>query len=180
LVAHSNIGNIGLGRETIHQLSKHNPSHIYLGARNKAKADATISELKSLVPNAHISLLELDLTSFESIKRAAHTFNQTSSKLDVLFNNAGIMATPPGQTREGYELQFGTNHVGHALLTKLLLPKLKETAFKPGSDVRIINLSSSAHHWAPKEGYLLDQVKTDMKATSTWARYGQSKLANIH
>jgi len=174
------IGNIGLGRETVYQLSKHNPSHIYLAARSKAKAEATISELKKLVPNAPISFLELDLASFDSIKKAVATFNESSDRLDLLFNNAGIMACPPGLTKEGYEIQFGTNHVGHALFTKLLLPQLKKTAAEPGSDVRIINLSSSAHAHAPKQGYLLDQVKTDMRQTSTWTRYGQSKLANIH
>lgn len=87
------------------------------------------------------------------------------------------MAVPPGVTKEGYEIQFGTNHVGHALLTKLLLPTLLRTAESPGSDVRIVNLSSEGHNLAPTGGILFDKTKLD--AQSTWARYGQSKLANI-
>lgn len=91
------------------------------------------------------------------------------------------MATPPGLTKEGYETQFGTNHMGHALLTRLLLPTLQKTAKEqgPDADVRIINLSSYAHGWAPKGGLKLPECKTEMRGTNTWARYGQSKLSNI-
>jgi retinol dehydrogenase-12 len=89
------------------------------------------------------------------------------------------MATPPETTKEGYEIQFGTNHVGHALLIKLLLPKLKATAEKPGADVRIISLSSTGHQFAPKGGLLLDKVNSETSSIGTVARYGQSKLANI-
>jgi retinol dehydrogenase-12 len=89
------------------------------------------------------------------------------------------MATPPGTTKEGYEIQFGTNHVGHALLTKLLLPKLEATAEKPDADVRIISLSSTGHQFAPKGGLLLDKVHSETSSIGTVARYGQSKLANI-
>lgn len=86
------------------------------------------------------------------------------------------MAVPKGMTEEGYEIQFGTNHVGHALLTKLLLPTLLSTAEK-GIDVRFVNLSSEGHNLAPTGGILFDKSKLD--AQGTWARYGQSKLANI-
>jgi len=121
----------------------------------------------------------MDLTSLASIKDAANIVNTTTDRLDILMNNAGIMATPPGTTKEGYEIQFGTNHVGHALLTKLLLPKLEATAEKPGSDVRIVTLSSLGHEWAPKGGLDLDHVHSEQTSVSTFARYGQSKLANI-
>ena len=89
------------------------------------------------------------------------------------------MAMPPGTTKEGYEIQFGTNHLGHALLTKLLLPKLLMTAEEPSSDVRIVNLSSAGHGLPPKGGLVLANAKSDMASYSTWVRYGQSKLANI-
>lgn len=88
------------------------------------------------------------------------------------------MALPLGATKEGYETQFGTNHVGHALLTKLLLPTLLSTAKEPDSDVRIINLTSEGHKLAPRSGGLrLEKAQQDMMGT--WARYGHSKLANI-
>jgi NAD(P)-dependent dehydrogenase (short-subunit alcohol dehydrogenase family) len=94
-------------------------------------------------------------------------------------NNAGIMAHPPGLTKDGYEIQFGTNHVGHVLFTRLLLPLLLKTAADPQQDVRIINLTSDGHKLAPKGGFLPDEVKTEMASYTTFARYGQSKLANI-
>ena len=97
--------------------------------------------------------------------------------MDILVNNAGVMAMPYSLTKEGYEIQFGTNHIGHALLTKLLLPTLLKTAEEPGSDVRIVNLTSMGHYLAPSQGIIWDQAALEKK--STWARYGQSKLANI-
>lgn len=92
-------------------------------------------------------------------------------------NNAGIMAVPRGETEEGYEIQFGTNHMGHALLTKLLLPTLQATAEEPGADVRVINLTSEGHNFARTAGALLDKKQLD--AAGAWGRYGYSKLANI-
>ena len=168
----------GLGKESVYQLSKHSPTHLYLAARNQSKAEAAITEIKSKLPNANVEFLQLDLSSFDSIKAAAKTFNAGNRRLDILMNNAGVMACPPGQTKEGYEIQMGTNHVGHALFTTLLLPTLKETAKEPGSDVRIINLSSGAHQRA--NDYRLSEAKTEMKSVSTFQRYAYSKVANIH
>jgi NAD(P)-dependent dehydrogenase (short-subunit alcohol dehydrogenase family) len=87
------------------------------------------------------------------------------------------MATPPDKTTEGYECQFGTNHIGHALFTKLLLPTLLKTADEPSSDVRIINLSSEGHNMAPSGGVIFDTEK--LLTYSAFTRYGQSKLSNI-
>ncbi|KAF9872684.1 retinol dehydrogenase [Colletotrichum karsti] len=175
-------GNIGLGKETITQLSKRNPAHIYLAARSKSKALAAIDDIKKEVPNAApITFLELDLASFESVKRAAKEFLSKEERLHLLINNAGIMAWPAGLTKEGYEVQFGTNHMGHALFTKLLLPTLQKTAKSDkDKDVRIISLSSAAEAWPPRDVYNFEQLKTDMAANGTWERYGASKLANIH
>ena len=159
------------------QLAAHNPSQIFLAARTPSKAEAAINEIKNAVPSANITSLQLDLTSLDSIKAAVDTFQSQTKRLDILMNNAGIMACPPGVTMEGYEIQFGTNHVGHALLTKLLLPTLESTAKDPSSDVRIINLSSEGHNMAPSGGIMFDKAKLD--AQITWVRYGNSKLANI-
>ena len=93
-------------------------------------------------------------------------------------NNAGIMAVPPGETREGYEIQFGTNHMGHALLTRLLMPVLQATAKLPATDVRIVNLTSEGHQLAKGgEATIFNQEK--LKGLGVWPRYGYSKLANI-
>ncbi|KAK2007325.1 short chain dehydrogenase [Colletotrichum eremochloae] len=176
-------GNSGLGLETVRQIAKHNPAHIYLAARSKEKGEAAIETLKKENPDAApISHLPLDLASFESIKAAAKQFTAASDRLDLLINNAGIMHTPEGLTEDGYEIQFGTNHMGHALLTQLLLPTLKKTAAAAGenSDVRVVFLSSAAEGWAPKDTYQFDRLKTTMPETASRFRYGISKVANVH
>jgi NAD(P)-dependent dehydrogenase (short-subunit alcohol dehydrogenase family) len=173
-------GNNGLGKESILQLSKHNPSKIYLCARSSSKAQQAITSIKSVVPNANILFLELDLASLASVKSAAEIFLAENTRLDILINNAGIMAVPPGLTSNGYEIQFGTNYLGHALFTSLLLPLLLSTSSAPNADVRIVNVSSIGVGLAPKAGLVLDQVKSDMKeGYSIWELYGQSKLANV-
>ena len=88
------------------------------------------------------------------------------------------MALPASTTKEGYEIQFGTNHVGHFLFSKLLMPTLQRTAEGKG-DVRIVNLSSEGHRLPPKGGLALKDSHSDMASYNTWVRYGQSKLANI-
>ncbi|RYP46800.1 hypothetical protein DL768_007042 [Monosporascus sp. mg162] len=173
-------GNNGLGKESVRQFAKHN-AKVYMGARSEQKANEAIAEIKKEVPNADIAFLQLDLASLDSIKKAAQQFVGENDRLDILMNNAGIMATPPGLTKDGYEIQFGTNHVGHALLTRLLMPLLEKTAAGVNSDVRVINLTSDGHElFAPSSGLLLEDAKTDMDSLSRWARYGHSKLANIY
>ena len=159
------------------QLAQHNPKDIYVAARTESKASAAIDEIKTAVPGARLKYLPLDLCSFESISNAASTFKKRESRLDVLVNNAGIMAVPKGTTADDYEIQMGTNHVGHFLLTRLLLPILESTAAKPGSDVRIVNLSSEGHRAVPSGGLVLDKDK--MMELGPWGSYGNSKLANI-
>ncbi|TID13420.1 retinol dehydrogenase 12 [Venturia nashicola] len=171
-------GNSGLGLSTILELAKHNPTQIYLAARSKPKAQTALTEIKEKLPNAPVTFLELDLSDFASIKTAADVIKNATTRLDILMNNAGIMATPPGLTKNGYELQFGTNHMGHALLTTLLIPILQKTAKEHG-EARIVNLSSTAHNWPPSGGLRLHECKTEMRDSSNMARYGQSKLANI-
>ncbi|KAE9376228.1 NAD(P)-binding protein [Stipitochalara longipes BDJ] len=172
-------GNSGLGEESILQLSKHKPSQIFLAARSAEKGQAAINKISEAVPGANITFLQLDLTSFASITEAVKVVNSSVKRLDILMNNAGIMMTPPSTTKDGYEIQFGTNHMGHALLTKLLLPKLLSTSKEPDADVRIITLSSIGHEWAPKGGLQLDNAHSEQKSISSRERYGQSKLANI-
>lgn len=169
--------NTGLGKEAVLQLAKHHPSRIYLAARTPSKGMAAIEEIRKAVPSASITYLRLDLCSFKSISAAAQEFHSQSQRLDVLMNNAGIMATPLAETEDGYESQFGTNHMGHALLTKLLLPTLLSTAKEEGSDVRIVNLTSEGHKLAPRGGILFSKAELDKQGP--WPRYGQSKLSNI-
>ena len=173
--------NGGLGYESLIHIAPHNPSKIYLCARSKEKYETAMKGINERIPGHtdSIKYLELDLTSLASVKKAAEMFLAENERLDILMNNAGIMASPPGLTKEGYEIQFGTNHVGHFLLTKELMPILKKTAASSADPVRIINVSSEGHKLARGKGFNPDQVVTDMKDYSTWTRYGQSKLANI-
>ena len=176
--------NIGLGRETVFQLAKKNPAQIFLAARDANKAQATIEDIRRSMPDsklAEITYLPLDLSSFASIANAVRIFHGYGRRLDILINNAGIMAVPPGRTYDGYEIQFGTNHMGHFLLTHLLLPSMLTTAREvPGADVRIINLTSEAISWGPKNGLHLPDCRDEMSNLSPWARYGLSKLANFY
>ena len=128
-----------------------------------------------------LTFIECDLTSLTSIEVAARQFISASPRLDVLMCNAGIMASPLGLTQDGYELQFGTNYVSHALLVKLLLPKLLQTAKEPSSDVRIIFLTSTGFRQHPVDGIVFKDLRTtqDFGIGGSWMRYGQSSLANI-
>lgn len=167
-----------MGKQTIAYLAAHNPARIYLAARTASKAADAIADIKTAVPNVcDIVHLPLDLASFASIASAASAFTARESRLDILINNAGIMACPYDTTKEGFEIQLGTNHMGHALLTKLLLPTLLATASLPAADVRVVTLSSMGHHLTVRGGIGFDQ--RELEAQNTWFRYGASKLANI-
>ncbi|KAL8834110.1 MAG: hypothetical protein Q9170_003913 [Blastenia crenularia] len=150
-----------------------------LKARTPSKAESAIRDIKAIVPTANVIFLQLDLASLKSVKEASDTFLASSNRLDLLINNAGIMAQPDSLTADGYEVQFGTNHMGHALLTKLLLPMLHKTSQQPGSDVRVVTLTSEGHKWTPKGGIDFPTTTTTMAEYSTFTRYGQSKAANI-
>ncbi|KAI9372200.1 hypothetical protein BJX61DRAFT_456349 [Aspergillus egyptiacus] len=174
-------GNTGLGKETIRQILVHHPAKVFLAARSEEKARAAITELQKHAPDNQIQLtwLPLDLASTQSITNAATTFQSQSDRLDVLILNAGVMALPAGETDLGHEIQLGTNHTGHFLLTRLLLPTLLRTAEADGgsSDVRVVTLSSVGHNMAPDFGTILDQAR--LKQCNTNMRYGASKAANI-
>lgn len=123
----------------------------------------------------------MDLSSFDSIKAAAKQINESCDKIDVLILNAGVSALAASTTKEGYELQFGVNHVGHALLTQLLMPKVLAASKEPGADARIVVVSSRAsQNSALAKGLPLAEMKTDLASTTTLKRYSYSKLANIY
>jgi NAD(P)-dependent dehydrogenase (short-subunit alcohol dehydrogenase family) len=174
-------GNAGLGKQSALDFARHGPAEIWVAARSVDKAQAAINEVRSQVPDAPtLKPLELDLASFDSVKKAADTFLAASPRLDILLLNAGIMATPAGVTREGYEVQWGTNHMGHALLARLLLPALQSTAksSSPG-DVRVVAVSSYGHTSVPTGGFRFDTLKNEAEALGAYGRYYQSKLGNV-
>lgn len=178
------IGNVGLGKETILQLAKHKPARIYLAARTESKARAAIESIQSQLPSrADIRYVPLDLASFKSIRTAAAQFQSENDRLDLLVLNAGVMAAPAVTTEEGFELQLGTNHIGHFLLTKLLLSTLQQTATQARDsgatpDVRVVTLSSAGHATCPASFEEMTSTPS-LLDTSTMRRYGASKAANI-
>ncbi|KAL8346392.1 hypothetical protein RB598_000344 [Gaeumannomyces tritici] len=185
-------GNIGLGKETVLQTCKHGPARVFLCARSEAAAHAAIEDIEREVPGSHklITFVQLDLASFASIKAAAASVLAQTDRLNVLCNNAGIMGTAPAVTADGYELQLGVNHVGHALLTRLLLPLLLRTAGAGGvggnaaaADVRVVNLASEGEKFCTADPWTADALpayKTPQADRWSLGRYGVSKLANIH
>jgi NAD(P)-dependent dehydrogenase (short-subunit alcohol dehydrogenase family) len=175
-------GTAGLGKESALALAKHHPERIYFSGRNGTRGAAVVTEIVNSVPGVKATFIECDLASLASIANAAKQFTSTSDRLDILMCNAGVMALPPGLTKDGYEVQFGTNHVGHALLIKLLLPTLLRTAELPGSSVRIVLNTSLGFKGHPRGGIQFNDLRTTQgcfPVAGAWIRYGQSKLANI-
>ncbi|EME81921.1 uncharacterized protein MYCFIDRAFT_85133 [Pseudocercospora fijiensis CIRAD86] len=179
-------GTSGLGSNAIVEFAKHSPDHIVFTGRNQQAADALIEKVSKDNPSVQLTFIKCEISSFDSVREVAKAFKSQFDKLDILMLNAGIMARPPGLSKDGYEIQFATNFLGHALLMKLLMPILESTAAEPDADVRIIQLSSIAYTTAPSEGIKLSTLKTDQEGLGPfnmlghrWARYGQSKLAQL-
>ncbi|EKV04595.1 Oxidoreductase, short-chain dehydrogenase/reductase family [Penicillium digitatum] len=172
-------GTGGLGAESALRLAQKSPAHIYISGRKAANADKVIQQIRKAGSKTPVTFLPCDLASLVSVKQAAESFLALESRLDILMCNAGIMATPPGLTADGYEIQFGTNHLGHALLIRKLLPLLETSA--EAADVRIILLTSLGFKMHPSGGIVFDAVRTkqEFSAFGGWIRYGQSKLANL-
>uniref|UniRef100_A0A5B7BG39 Short-chain dehydrogenase TIC 32 n=1 Tax=Davidia involucrata TaxID=16924 RepID=A0A5B7BG39_DAVIN len=127
---------------------------------------------------ARVDVLKLDLGSMKSIRAFVDNFNALDLPLNILINNAGVMFCPYQLSKDGIEMQFATNHLGHFLLTNLLLEKMKDTARATGIEGRIVNLSSIAHLHTYEEGIQFDKIN-DPNSYSDKRAYGQSKLANI-
>ncbi|KAK1634064.1 hypothetical protein BDP81DRAFT_325921 [Colletotrichum phormii] len=180
-------GSNGLGRRSALDLAKHNHSEIWIADRSAPNAQAVINAIESTYPAVSVKFPKLDLTSFDSIRNAATTFLAAASRLDILILNAGVMNVPAGSvTQERHEMHFGTNHVGHALLVKLLVPILRTTATESNvgggkADVRVVFVSSVAHKYPPSGGLQFDSFcpNGQTKPLSANALYGQSKLANL-
>ena len=174
-------GTNGIGAESAIHLAKHNPAHIYISGRNSKSADKVIQRIKEKGSSTEATFVEFDLASLSSVKEACEKFLSQAPRLDILICNAGIMAQPPSLTPEGYEIQFGTNRLGHALMIKKFLPLLEKRS-NEGGDARIIILSSKAWGLHPCEGIAFDKLRTvhdDFFVWGRWRRYGQSKLANL-
>lgn len=143
---------------------------IVLACRNEGKAQAAAQAIRAAHPAAAVEIVALDLGSMASIRAAADEILTRHVRLDLLLNNAGVMVPPAGRTADGFETQFGTNHLGHFALTGLLLERLRST---PGA--RIVTMSSGAHKIGKMQ---FDDLHFE-RGYKPWAAYGQSKLANL-
>ncbi|CAK7245131.1 MAG: hypothetical protein STHCBS139747_006700 [Sporothrix thermara] len=171
--------NAGIGKATVRALARHDPARIYLCGRRHEAAEQTAKELCAETHFDSIVVLDLMLDSLESVKNAAAVVLANETRLDLLFLNAGVANTPHGLTKEGYELHFGINHVGHAMLTQMLMPLLLRTQAQPGTDVRIVITSSSAVFvpMLPNGGLALQAMRKP-DAFGAMTLYAHSKLAN--
>jgi len=161
--------NSGIGLEAARMLAERG-AQVVLACRTRAKADAARHSILADAPAAEVSLVDLDLSSLASVAEAAVDFGGRFGRLDLLVNNAGVMATPYQRTVDGFELQFATNHLGHVALTAHLLPVLLATATS-----RVVNVSSLAH----KMGRIDFEDLQSERRYRAWRAYGQSKLANL-
>ncbi len=163
-------GNSGLGFESVKALAGKGAT-VILAARNAAKAEAAKEAIDAEAPSGTVVVMPLDLSSFASIRAFASAFDERFDRLDVLMNNAGVMAIASNSTQDGFEMQIGTNHFGHFLLTGLLLQKLLNT---PSS--RVVALTSIAANYARMR---VDDLNFERRAYGRWGVYNQTKLANM-
>lgn len=163
--------NSGIGYEAAKEFAR-NGAQTILACRNLMKAQEALNSIQAEIPKAPAGIMQLDLASLASIHQFADTFKQKYDRLDVLVNNAGIMMVPYGLTADGFERQFGTNHLGHFALTGLLMEMLLNTA---GS--RVVNISSGGHRMGNMD---FDNLMfKDGEGYSRASAYGRSKLANL-
>ncbi|KAJ4705994.1 Short-chain dehydrogenase TIC 32 chloroplastic [Melia azedarach] len=168
----------GIGTETTRVLALHGV-HVIMGVRNMAAGRDVRDAIVKEIPTAKVDVMELDLSSLASVRKFASDFSSRGLPLNILINNAGIMATPFMLSKDHIELQFATNHLGHFLLTNLLLDTMKKTAQESGKEGRIVIVSSDAHRMmAYREGIRFDRINDESRYSRVGA-YGQSKLANI-
>jgi NAD(P)-dependent dehydrogenase (short-subunit alcohol dehydrogenase family) len=163
--------NSGLGLESAKALAGAG-AHVVMAARNQEKAQAAFDEITATYPDASLEIVELDLASQASTKEAARSIAERHPTIDILMNNAGLMAMPERRTEDGFELQFGVNHLGHWTFTAGLLPSLLAA-----DSARVVTVTSTGHH----TGRPVDPDNVNMEGNySAWGAYGRAKLANYH
>ncbi|OBH50587.1 short-chain dehydrogenase [Mycobacterium mantenii] len=164
----------GLGRESARALAAAG-AHVIAAARNREALAETAQWIAAEVPGARLSTVQLDLTALSSVRAAAAAIGGITPVVDVLMNNAGVMFTPFDRTRDGFELQIGTNHFGHFEFTRLLIPQLT-AAGRAGGQARIVALSSGGHVLGDVD---FEDPNWERREYDKFAAYGASKTANI-
>jgi NAD(P)-dependent dehydrogenase (short-subunit alcohol dehydrogenase family) len=160
--------NSGIGFEAARALAEHG-ARVLLGCRNMTRANAAVERIRATAPNTDLVVVPLDLADLASVHAAAKTVN-AEPRLDVLINNAGVMALPKSTTVDGFEMQFGTNHLAHFALTGLLLERLNATP-----NARVVSVSSQGHRMGRINFDDLDAERRYHR----WLRYGMTKVSNL-
>jgi NAD(P)-dependent dehydrogenase (short-subunit alcohol dehydrogenase family) len=161
--------NSGLGFQTSLQLVRHG-ARVVMAARDRGRGERAVRRVREMGPGANVELASLDVADLSSIRRFAERYGSQNEGLDVLVNNAGVMAIPYRHTVDGFEMQFGTNHLGHFALTGQLLPYLLA---RPGA--RVVTVSSTLH----RKGRIDFEDLQGERSYRPWVAYAQSKLANL-
>ena len=161
----------GLGEESARGLASRG-AHVAMAAREGVKNAEAVDRIRASVPDADLSIHELDLADLSSVARFAEQAAAVLDRVDVLINNAGVMACPEGRTADGFETQFGTNHLGHFALTLRLMPLLRRA-----ESPRVVTLSSGGHRISDVD---LEDPNFETTPYDAWVAYGRSKSANAH
>ncbi|XP_030648439.1 dehydrogenase/reductase SDR family member 13-like [Chanos chanos] len=167
-------GNTGIGKATALELARRG-ARVILACRNQQRAESAINDIRKETGSSDVVYMQLDLGSLKSVRSFTETFLKTESRLDLLVNNAGLVAD--GRTEDGFGIEFGVNHLGHFLLTCLLLDRLKE-----GTGGRVITVSSMAHRWGKIDFDALIANKDLGTGRYSWQffhAYCNSKLCNV-
>lgn len=163
--------NSGIGFQAAKVLAEKG-AHVILACRSQEKGKAAKAQIDAEKPAGKVTVMSLDLASLAKVRKFVDAFQKKFDKLDLLINNAGVMIPPYGKTEDGFELQFGTNHLGHFALTARLMPLLKET-----EGARIVNVASAAHNFGNLD---FDDLQWENRKYKKWNAYGDSKLANLY
>ncbi len=168
-------GNSGIGLVTVEALAKQGAT-VVLACRRTSEGERERARVEASGAKGKVEVAALDLADLSSVRAFAESFLKAHDALHGLVNNAGVMNTGQGRTRDGFETQLGTNHLGHYLLTELLLPALEQ-----GAPSRVVILSSCYHDVAQgREGHIdFDDLMFERRSYDGWAAYAQSKLANL-
>ncbi|WP_116367183.1 SDR family NAD(P)-dependent oxidoreductase [Parahaliea mediterranea] len=164
----------GLGMETARALASRGATVVLL-ARDRTKLDKAVAALEQQDLPGQLDSALLDLADLDKVRNAAATLLDLYPRVDLLINNAGVMACPLQRTAQGFEMQFGTNHVGHFLFTCLMAPALQASA-AAGGEPRVVNLSSAGHRFG---AFHFDDPNYQQRDYEKWQAYGESKTANV-
>ena len=162
--------NAGIGKITALELARQG-AHVILACRSKDKTEAVIQEIKRATSNSKVEFVPLDLGDLASVRTCAESILARKIPIHGLINNAGL-GGHRGQTKDGFELQFGTNHLGHYLFTRLLLDRIKDSG-----EARIVNVSSKSHYAA--KGIDWDTLQSPTRSVTAMKEYAVSKLSNV-